>query len=87
MSQAEIIRKEPNLKRYTHEEKIAMIQRAIGLLDEGKKDEADILIGKVPLHWKSCKILKEMIGIDAMIANNTNLSEAVEHYGIEWLER
>lgn len=87
MAQAEMIRREPNLKQYTHEEKLDLIYRAVALLDEGKEDEADALICEVPLHWKACKILKETMGIDGMVANNINLSEAVEHYGNEWLER
>lgn len=80
-------RKEPNLQRYTAEEKMDMILRAVALLEEGKKAEADALIGEVPLDWKACKILKKTMGIDGMIAHNINLSEAVDHYGMAWLER
>lgn len=87
MAQAEMVRREPNLKRYTHEEKLDLIYRAVALLDEGKEDEADALICEVPLHWKASKILKKTMGIDGMIAHNINLSEAVDHYGMEWLER
>lgn len=87
MPEEEKVRRELNLKRYTHEEKLDLIYRAVALLDEGKEDEADALICEVPLHWKACKILKKTMGIDGMIANNVNLSEAVDHYGMEWLER
>ena len=80
-------RKEPNLKRYTDEEKMDMILSAVALLEEGKKAEADALIGQVPLDWKACKILKKTMGINGMIAHNINLSEAVDHFGMEWLER
>lgn len=87
MAQAEMIGREPNLKRYTHEEKMNIFRRAFALLEEGKEEEATKVLRQAPLHWKTAKILKETIGIDAMIANNANLSEAVDHYGIEWLER
>ena len=87
MAQAEMVRREPNLKRYTPEEKMDMILSAVALLEEGKKAEADALIGEVPLDWKACKILKKTMGIDGMIAHNINLSEAVDHFGMEWLER
>ena len=80
-------RNEPNLKRYTHEEKWDIFLRAGELLVEGKKEEATRVLREAPLDWRTAKILKETIGIDAMIANNSNLSEAVDHFGMEWLER
>ena len=80
-------RKEPNLKRYTHEEKMNIFMRAIALREEGKKEEATKVLREAPLDWRTAKILKETIGIDAMIDNNSNLSEAVDHFGMEWLER
>lgn len=87
MAQAEMIRREPNLKRYTPEEKMDIFLRAGALLEEGKKEEATKVLREAPLDWRTAKILKETIGIDAMIANNSNLSEAVDHYGIEWLQQ
>ena len=87
MPEVEKIRREPNLKRYTPEEKIEIFMRAHALLKEGKREEATEVLHEAPLDWRSAKILKNMIGIDAMIADNVNLSEAVDHYGMEWLER
>lgn len=80
-------RKEPNLKRYTHEEKMNIFMRAIELREEGKKEEATKVLREAPLDWRTAKILKETIGIEAMLALNCNLSEAVDHYGMEWLDR
>lgn len=80
-------RKEPNLKRYTHEEKMNIFMRAIELREKEKKEEATRVLREAPLDWRTAKILKETIGIDAMIANNSNLSEAVDHFGMAWLER
>lgn len=87
MPEVEKVCREPNLKRYTHEEKMNIFRRAFALLEEGKEEEATKVLRQAPLHWKTAKILKETIGIDAMIANNSNLSEAVDHFGMEWLER
>lgn len=80
-------RKKPNLKRYTHEEKMNIFMRAIELREEGKKEEATKVLREAPLDWRTAKILKETIGIEAMLALNCNLSEAVDHYGMEWLDR
>lgn len=82
MAKTETIRKEPNLKHFTEEEINAMLVRVGKLFDE-----ADEVINVIPLHWKSAKILKELVGVDAMIESGTNLSEAVDHFGMEWLER
>lgn len=86
MSQA-VVRREPNLRRFTEQEINDMTLRACQLINEGRIDEADEVINKIPLHWKSAKILKEMVGVEAMIESGTNLSEAVDHYGTQWLER
>lgn len=86
MPEVEMIRREPNLKRFTEEEIDEMLERVAKLFDEGRFDEADEVINVIPLHWKSAKILKELIGVDAMIESGTNLSEAVDHFGMEWLE-
>lgn len=86
MSQA-VGRREPNLKRYTEQEINEMSLRACQMMGDGRKEEADELLNEIPLHWKSAKILKEMVGVESMIESGINLSEAVDHYGYEWLER
>ena len=87
MSQAEVIRRELNLKRFSEQELNDMELRACNLVNEGRMAEADIIINEMPLSWQTAKILKEMVGIEAMIESGTNLSEAVDHYGMGWLER
>ena len=87
MPEEEKVRREPNLKRYTPEEKMDIFLRAHALLKEGKREEATEVLHEAPLDWRSAKILKETIGIESMIAQNCNLSEAVDHYGMAWLER
>lgn len=87
MAKTETIRKGPNLKHFTEEEIDEMLERVAKFYDEGRRDEAHELINEIPLHWKSAQMLKEMVGIDAMIESGTNLSEAVDHFGMEWLKR
>lgn len=80
-------RKEPNLKRCTEEEIDELLLRVGKLFDEGRIDEADEVIKEIPLHWKSAQLIKDMVGIETLINSGTNLSAAIEHYGIQWLER
>lgn len=87
MSQAEVIRREPNLKRFSEQELNEMRLKACDLINAGRMAEADIIINKMPLSWQTAKILKEMVGIEGMIESGINLSAAVDHYGMEWLER
>lgn len=87
MSQAEVIRREPNLKRFSEQELNEMRLEACDLINAGRMAEADIIINKLPLSWQTAKILKEMVGIEGMIESGINLSAAVDHYGMGWLER
>ncbi len=88
MSQAPLkSRRKPNLKRYSEEEIKEICRQASKLFEEGRTDEADELISELPLLWQSAEILKELIGIEAMIESGANLSEAVDHFGYQWLER
>ena len=87
MSQAEILRKEPYIKYYSPEEIREMCLRGASLLAAGREEEADMLFNEVPLLPKSAKIMKEMVGIEAMIESGVNLYEAVKEYGDEWLKQ
>lgn len=80
-------RKEPNLKHCTEEEIDELLLRVGKLFDEGRINEADEVIKEIPLHWKSAQLIKDMVGIETLINSGTNLSAAIEHYGIQWLER
>ena len=87
MSQAELLRREPYMKYYSPEEIRNMCLRGASLLAEGKQDEADLIFNEVPILPKSAKIMKEMVGIEAMIESGVNLYEAVKEYGDEWLKQ
>lgn len=87
MKQSEVVRCEPNLKKYTEAEIDEMMDKYEHLLVANEKAEAEKIMYMIPLAPKDAQILKELIGIDKMIAQGLNLSEAVEAYGHEWLER
>ena len=89
MSQADVIRTEPYIKHYTDEEISKMCVRLSELLIEGKEDseEAQNLLNEIPILPKSAQIMKNMMGIESVIASGINLYEAVQEYGEQWLER
>ena len=87
MSQAEAIRREPNLKRFTEAEIDQMLDKIYTYIDNNRIEEAEKLMIQVPMLPKSAKIMKEMVGIDEMISMGVNLSEAVDEYGYEWLSK
>lgn len=87
MSHPEDVRTEPYMKYYSPEEIRTMCIRGAELLAAGREDEADRLFNEVPLLPKSAKIMKEMVGVEAMIASGVNLYAAVREYGMEWLKR
>lgn len=77
---------EPNLEKYSITEILAMGTAAADLYAQGDKEEADKIIKKIPLYWKTADMLKDAYGIKVLIENGMNLSGAVEHYGRQWLE-
>ena len=89
MSQAEVIRTEPYMKYYSPDEIRTMGLRYVDLLREGKEDseEAQNLLNEIPILPKSAQIMKNMMGIESVIASGINLYEAVQEYGEQWLER
>ncbi len=74
-----------NLKPMTDKEFEVLTDRLYDLEMAGKKDEAEELKKQVPLNAGMANLLKEDMGIKALIASGLNLSEAVEKYGKEWL--
>lgn len=87
MSQAEAIRREPNLKRFTEAEIDQMLDKISELILSGRKKEADEIMFMIPLQPEGAQGLKELIGIEEMINLGINLSEAVDAYGSEWLKQ
>ena len=87
MSQVVTAPVEPNLHVFTPEEKDAMFKKLGDYIHAGNKEEFDKLLQIYPLDPKTCKILKRQIGIEALKASGWNLSEAVQEFGPEWLEK
>lgn len=76
---------QPNLKYFSQEEEEAVTQQAMDLIDQGRNDEADVLLYSLPMPAEYLQTLKEYMGLDALINEGVNLSKAVEKYGQKWL--
>ncbi len=76
----------PNLTKYTDDEILLIGRQCIELINKGKVKEADLLSLQIPIMPLSAEIEKNDIGIKALIETGVNLSEAVEEYGMQWLE-
>ena len=78
---------EPNLHVFTPEEKEAMFEKLTDAILTDNKAEYDRLLKIYPLSLAACRSLKRQIGIEALKTSGWNLSEAVQEYGPEWLEK
>ena len=72
---------EPNLKHFSAKEREEVVLQVMALFDEGKDAEADALYRTLPLPAEDLQVLKEHMGLEALIEKNVNLSTAVEKYG------
>lgn len=87
MSENYNLKKEANLTKYTEEEIYATLDKVTELEKLGKSEEAYKLgIQGIPSDPETANTLKGLIGLDYLIEEGFNLSEAVEKYGVEWLE-
>lgn len=77
--------REPNLKHFSDVEREKVLDEVVALIEAGKDEEATTLHRTLPLPAEYLQILKEAMGINALIAEGVNLSTAVEKYGREWL--
>ena len=77
--------REPNLKHFSEEERVKVLDEVVALIEAGKDDEATALHRTLPLPAEYLQILKEAMGVSALIAEGVNLSTAVEKYGRGWL--
>lgn len=81
------MRPEPNLKRFSPEERRELGLRCYELSASGRKEEAARLKLEYPLTPDLANVLKKQNGIDNLIASGINLSRAVEAFGYDWLEK
>lgn len=71
----------------TLDEKLAISNRALDLLDAGDKEGYSRLIRTVPMPPYLAKIYKEKVGIEHLIKGGWNLSEAEVEFGSNWLNK
>ena len=71
----------------TLDEKLAISNKALDLLDAGDQDGYMHLMKTAPMPPYLAKIYKETIGAEQLAKSGWNLSEAEAEFGINWLNR
>jgi len=71
----------------TLDEKLAISNRALGLLDAGDREGHSRLIRTAPMPPYLAKIYKEKIGVKQLLEGGWNLSEADAEFGPDWLNK
>jgi len=69
------------------DEKFDIAQRAMDLEETGNLEEADRLMKTIPLPYYLAKVMKEKMGLDALLNSGWNLSDAEAEFGSEWLRK
>ena len=77
----------PQTQTMTLDEKLAISNKALDLLDAGDKEGYSRLMKAVPMPPYLAKIYKEKIGVEHLINGGWNLSEAEAEFGSDWLSR
>lgn len=76
----------PNLQVFTEAEIDELLDKIGECSRSGNSEEADRLMRLLPLRPGTARILKAEVGLQALIEDGCNLSEAVKEYGNEWLD-
>ena len=69
----------------TLDEKLAISNRALDLLDAGDREGYSRLIRTAPMPPYLAKVMKDKMGADFLIKGGYNLSEAEAEFGHNWL--
>jgi len=69
----------------TLDEKLAISNRALDLLDAGDREGYSRLIRTAPMPPYLAKVAKKTMGADFLIKGGFNLSEAEAEFGPDWL--
>jgi len=77
----------PQTQTMTLDEKLAISNKALDLLDTGDREGYNRLMNSVPMPPYLAKIAKEKIGVDFLINGGWNLSEAEAEFGADWLSK
>jgi len=75
----------PQIETMTLDEKLAISNRALDLLDAGDREGYTRLIRTAPLPSYIAKVMKEKMGANFLINGGWNLSEA--EFGHDWLSK
>ena len=71
----------------TLDEKLAISNRALDLLDAGDREGYSRLIRTAPMPPYLANVAKKTMGADFLIQGGWNLSEAEAEFGKDWLNR
>jgi len=71
----------------TLDEKLAISNRALDLLDAGDQEGYMRLMKTAPMPPYLAKIYKEKVGVKQLIKSGWNLTEAEAEFGSDWLNR
>ncbi|GHT22472.1 hypothetical protein FACS1894199_14010 [Bacteroidia bacterium] len=74
-------------KEWTLKERLATIVESIELEKAGQPEEARRVRVQVPLSPDLAKWWKEKMGVEALLQQGYNLSDAEAEYGKDWLTR
>ena len=77
----------PNGQMMTLDEKYDVARRAFALLDAGDREGYDRVLKTAPLPPYLAKVIKEKVGLDALLSLGWNLSEVEAKYGSAWLSQ
>jgi len=77
----------PQAQTMSLHEKLAVGMKAIELKKQGKIEEAEKLERSIPLPPYIAKWAKKRLGVEFLINNGWNLSEAEAEYGPDWLTK
>ena len=75
----------PQTQTMTLDEKLAISNKALDLLDAGDREGYNRLMKTAPMPPYLAKVAKEKIGVDFLINGGWNLSEAEAEFGQNWL--
>ena len=77
----------PQTQTMTLDEKLAISNKALDLLDAGDEEGYMRLMKTAPLPPYLAKVYKEKVGVKELIESGWNLSEAEAEFGADWLSR
>ena len=75
----------PQIETMSLDEKLAISNKALDLLDAGDREGYSRLMKTAPMPPYLAKVFKEKVGVDFLINGGFNLSEAEAEFGQNWL--